>query len=79
VSGRFDATSKDLIETDPLGWVTFLGGRAPTWAVELIDAELSTVTTEPDKVICVSVPYRWLLHIEIQTGSDATIDRRVLR
>jgi predicted transposase YdaD len=79
VSAPYDAASKDLIETDPLGWVTFLGCAAPEWAVRLVDAELSTVTTESDKVIRVDVPSRWLLHIEIQSGSDASIERRVLR
>jgi predicted transposase YdaD len=75
----YDATSKELIETDPLGWVTFLGGAAPTWAVRMVDAELSTVTTDTDKVICVDVPYRWFLHIDIQSGPDSTIERRLLR
>jgi predicted transposase YdaD len=79
VSQPYDATGKELIETDPAGWVEFLGAAAPAWAVRLVDSELSTVTTEADKVIRVDTPYRWFLHIDIQTGSDATLERRLLR
>ncbi len=75
----YDATSKDLIETDPVGWVAYLGRAVEPWAVRVVDAELSTVTTEADKVIRVDDPYRWFLHIDIQSGSDPTIERRLLR
>ena len=37
--------TKELIETDPAGWVTYLGGTVRPSAVGLIDADLSTVTT----------------------------------
>ncbi len=79
MSKPYDATSKDLLETDPAGWVTFLGCAVPSSAVGMIDADLSTVTTDADKVIRVDEPYRWLLHLDIQTGSDSSLDRRLLR
>jgi predicted transposase YdaD len=79
VSKPYDATSKDLIETDPAGWVAFLGCVVPPSAVRLVDADLSTVTTEADKVIRVDEPERWLLHIDIQTGASGDMERRLLR
>ena len=79
MSKPYDATAKDLIETDPHGWVAFLGGAARPGAVGLIDADLSTVSTDTDKVIRVDEPYRWLLHLDIQTGSDSSLERRLLR
>lgn len=75
----YDATTKELIETDPAGWVAFLGGTTNSSAVKLIDAELSTVTTAADKVIRVDEPYRWLLHLEIQAGPETEFDRKLLQ
>jgi len=75
----YDATTKELIETDPAGWVAFLGCTVPPAAVGMIEADLSTVTTDADKVIRVDVPYRWLLHLDIQAGTSASIERRLLR
>jgi predicted transposase YdaD len=79
MSKPYDATSKDLIETDPAGWVTFLGGNAPASAVSLVDADVSTVTTDADKVIRVDAVAPWLLHLDIQTGWQNDLDRRLLR
>lgn len=79
MSKPYDATSKDLIETDPAGWVAFLGCAVPTSAVSLVDADVSTVTTDADKVIRVEQPEPWLLHLDIQTGWQNDLDRRLLR
>lgn len=79
MSKPYDATSKDLIETDPAGWVAFLGGAVPPAAVGVIDADLSTVSTDADKVIRVDEPFRWLLHLDVQSGPDAALERRLLR
>lgn len=79
MSKPYDATSKDLIETDPAGWVAFLGCPVAPAAVRLVDADVSTVTTDADKVIRVDGPDPWLLHLEIQAGREETLDRRVLR
>lgn len=79
VSKPYDATSKDLIETDPAGWVAFLGFAVDPSAVSLVDADVSTVTTDADKVIRVGRPSPWLLHLDIQARWEAAMDRRVLR
>lgn len=79
MSKPYDATSKDLIEADPAGWVTYLGHPVAPAAVRLVDADVSTVTTDADKVIRVDDPAPWLLHLEIQAAWDGDLARRLLR
>jgi predicted transposase YdaD len=79
VSKPYDAATKDLIETDPAGWVAFLGGVAPPESVRLVDADLSSVTAEADKIIRVEEPEPWLLHLELQASRDESLARRMLR
>jgi predicted transposase YdaD len=78
MSKPYDATSKDLIEADPAGWVAFLSGSEPS-AVSLVDADLSTITTDADKVILVGGPSPWLLHLDFQSSWEEAMDRRLLR
>ena len=74
----FDATTKDLLESDPVAWMTYLGLH-PQGAVEVIDSDLSTVTAEADKVYRVSGPEPYLVHVEMQSSADPTLPRRLLR
>jgi hypothetical protein len=74
----FDATTKDLLESDPVAWMAYLGLH-PHGAVEVIDSDLSTITAEADKVFRVAEPEPYLVHIEMQSSADATLPRRLLR
>jgi len=74
----FDATLKELLERYPSDWLAQLGMTA-AGTVELIDADLSTITTQSDKLIRVNDPDPWLLHIELQAGRDPRVDRRALK
>jgi len=74
-----DATTKDLIEADPAGWVTYLGHPVAPGVVRLVDADVSTVTAAADKVIRVDEPAPWLLHLELQANWDGELDRRLLQ
>jgi predicted transposase YdaD len=74
----FDATTKDLFESDPVAWMTYLGLH-PQGPVEVIDSDLSTVTAEADKVYRVSGPEPYLVHVEMQSSGDITLPRRLLR
>lgn len=78
MSKPFDATSKDLLETDPAGWVTFLGYPISPTEASVIDADVSTVTSDADKVIRVEVPSPWLLHVELQASRDESLPWRLL-
>src|SRR5262249_19795497 len=63
----FDATLKDLVERYPADWPAQLGLSA-SGPVDLIDADLSTITTQADKLIRVNDPEPWLLHLELQAS-----------
>jgi predicted transposase YdaD len=76
VSKPYDATVKDLLETAPADWLRFLG-RPDAGPVRLIDADLSTVTTQADKLFHVGDPSPWLLHLEFQTSRDVWLPQRM--
>jgi predicted transposase YdaD len=74
----FDATTRYLLEAHPDAWPRYLGWPVP-WPVGVINADLSTITSEADKVLRVGAPEPWLLHIELQSGHDRDLARRLLR
>jgi hypothetical protein len=65
VSKPFDATLKHLLETYPHDWLRCLG-LEPRGRVEVISADLATVTTEADKVFHIRTADPWRLHLELQ-------------
>jgi predicted transposase YdaD len=77
VAKPFDATLKLLIQEYPADWLRLLG--LPAARVDLLDADLSTITSEADKVLRVQESSPWLLHLELQSGNDPTIGQRLLR
>ena len=74
----FDATTKFLLEFDPLSWVRYVGLRSETRATA-IDADLSTLTAEADKVIRIEGARPWLLHIELQASYEDDLPIRLAR
>jgi predicted transposase YdaD len=77
VSKPYDATTKELIERDPLAFVRVLG--LPGSRADVIDADVATVTAEADRVIRVREPQEYLLHIEFQASYDSRMGERLLR
>lgn len=75
---RYDATTKHLVETAPLDWVALVG-FPDARAARMVDADLSTITAQADKVIRVEGPPPWLIHIEFQAAYDAMIGLRQCR
>jgi predicted transposase YdaD len=78
VSKPFDATVKDLLEAYPADWPECFGLPRPT-SVEVVDADLSTVTPEADKVLRINGSVSSLFHLEWQTTYDPELSLRVLR
>src|SRR5262249_1089399 len=73
----FDTSTKELIETQPADWLEFVGlGRRE---VEVINADLATITAAADKVLRVQAPVPWLAHLELQADYDAQLDDRTLQ
>ena len=69
MSKPFDATSKDLLEFSPEEWPKLVGLAAGK--VEIIDADISTVSGATDIVIRITSPRPALLSIDFQSGPDA--------
>ena len=78
MSKPYDATTRFLLESFPGDWPDYLG-TARGWPIRVINADLSTITSEADKVFLVEAPEPWLLHVELQSGHDREIPRRLLR
>jgi hypothetical protein len=78
VAKPFDATIKYLVEGFPADWLA-LAGLGLVERVAAVDANLSTITAEADKVLRVEAPEPWLVHIEFQTSHEANFPRRLLR
>jgi len=77
MSKQFDITAKQLIETDPMAWIRFL--KLPGTHATVVEADLSLVSADADKIIVVDEPFRYGLHIELQAGYEKHISRRVAR
>lgn len=71
----FDSSMKILVEEYPADWVAWLGhGRAP---VEVIDADLATISAATDKVVRVGRGRnRWLLLVEMLASYKSHIPER---
>jgi predicted transposase YdaD len=75
----YDATAKELLQTDPVGWAALLGVARPPDRVKLIESELSTVTAAADKVIRIEDDPPWLLDVEFQSWRDPAVPRQLLK
>lgn len=71
----FDATLKALLEESPADWPALAG--CPAKAVQVIDADISTISGAADKVLLVGKPPDSIMHVEFQAGPDATLPRRM--
>ena len=74
----FDATMKELLETDPRAWLELLLGRE-LGDVRIPNVDLSTITTEADSVLLVAEVEPWLVHVEFQSSYDSTLPLRLQR
>ncbi len=76
MSKPFDAATRYLVEIDPLAWLQFAGLSGSE--AELIDANLSTVTSEADRILHVKTP-EYMAHVELQATYKDNLPYRVLR
>lgn len=68
---RFDATLKSMLEDAPSDWPRLLGIGGS--GVRVIDADISTISGAADKVLWLPGPPPWILHLEFQSGPDASL------
>ncbi len=71
---RFDVSTKELVWDDPIGWLERLGIE-PHGAVEVIDSDITTLTTAADKVLSIGGDEPFLVHIEFQSGHESDLIR----
>lgn len=69
MSHPYDASTKYLFQAHLADWLP-LCGRTTTAPVEVISADLSTVTAAADRVLRVHEDPEWLLHVELQSSRD---------
>jgi predicted transposase YdaD len=72
---KFDVTLKSLLEDSPEDWPILAGVHEPR--VEVIDADVATLTGAADKVLRLHGPPPSLMHFEFQAGPDASLPRRM--
>ena len=74
----FDSATKELLEKHPRAWLELLLGRE-LGEVRVVDADLSTITTEADKILWIEEPAPWIVHVEFQSSYDSELPLRVQR
>lgn len=75
---KFDASPKALLQYGPADWPAFVGVSASS--VEIVDADVSTVTAATDKVLLVhAAAGDRIQHFDFQSGPDATMPCRMHR
>ena len=74
----YDTAAKHLLEADPTAWLGYVG-LEPTGPISVVDADLSTVLAEADKVVRIGGASPWLVHFEIQSTYDRTMPARLLQ
>ena len=73
----FDATLKDLIESDPMAW-SALGSDRPARRVTVEDGDVSSVSAAADKVLRVEDDAGvWLHDIEPESGHAGDAPERL--
>ncbi|MDQ2730154.1 MAG: DUF4351 domain-containing protein [Armatimonadota bacterium] len=77
MSKPYDATTRDLLEFQPIDWLRYAGLEATE--VVVINSDLSTITTEADKILKVISPNPWLSHLELQSDYEFDVPDRALR
>jgi len=68
----YDASTKYLVQNHPADWLS-LCGHTTSAKVEVVDADLATVTAAADRVLRVHEEPSWLAHIELQSSRDPDI------
>ena len=69
MSHPYDASTKYLVQTRLGDWLP-LSGRTTSAPIQIIDADLATVTAAADRVLRVGDDPPWLLHLELQSSRD---------
>jgi predicted transposase YdaD len=78
VPKQFDIALKHLLDAYPADWLKLVGVQ-PAEAVEAIDADVSTISAQADKVLLLRAPRPSLVSLDVQASYDPTLGRRALK
>ena len=78
MSKPYDATGKELLQSDPVAWAAFLGIVRPANRVELVDSDLSTVSAAADKVLLIKDDPNWIANVEFLSWCDSGAPSQML-
>lgn len=78
MSKPYDATTKVLLEENPAAWLR-LAGIEVSSPITLLESDLSTITTDADKLFRVEADDPWIVHLELQSGHDSQLPLRGVR
>jgi hypothetical protein len=81
VAKTFDVTLKQLVDAFAADWVAWLGprlGLPPGATVEPLDADLSTVSPQADKLFRLTGAAAGLVHLELQASWEDDLADRIL-
>jgi hypothetical protein len=76
MSKKYDAGMKVLLETHLVDWLALVP-RKPTGPMRIIDSDIATVSAATDKVLWIDDPVPWILHVELQSKRDPSLELRV--
>ena len=75
---NYDVVMKELVERDPAAWLALLD--IPTdGPIGVINTDLSTITSDADKILLVESSEPHLVHMEFQSTRDLELAERLLR
>lgn len=77
MSKPFDATLKDMARQGPADFVALLD-QPTSRPVQLLNVDLSTVTTSADVVFGIGDPLEEILHFDAQSSASASLHRDLL-
>ena len=72
----YDITMKQLIEQRPLDWLRLIG--LPLGEVSLIDADISSIIAEADKLLRVNAKHPYIAHLEMQSSYKTDMAERFM-
>jgi predicted transposase YdaD len=77
VAKKYDVVMKKLVERDPAAWLESLGIETDG-PIGIVDADLSKITSEADRIVLVESSEPHLVHIEFHSTRDHDLAERLL-
>ena len=76
MSKPYDVGMKVVVETHLADWLALVP-RPVRGPVRVIDSDLASVTADADKVLWVEDERPWILHVELQSKRDPSLEWRL--